>query len=171
MIAVPDLQRYREIYEAAFGRDEPFDSLLFDNYSDSCRFMKKDGVVTAALFLLPCVLKTAEYSIPARYLYAAATAPENRRRGEMTKLLAAVCGDTAEPIFLKPASESLADYYAKRGFKRLKASPYEKSARLEGGFPELSNLCLPEKGDYTVMYSGALPFHLSSLCFFDTLEN
>lgn len=163
-------EQYKEIYEAAFGSSPRFDSLLFKNYSAGLHYITEKGRVAAGFFLLPCLLEKNGESCEAYYLYAAATASSLRGKGFMTQLLQKLRLEYREPIFLKPASASLIDFYSQRGFASITASPLSGDASLRAGFSELAELCRPEKSEYTAMCCGELPFEIDRLCFANTLE-
>ncbi len=164
---MPDIEKCRRIYEAAFGACPEFDSLLFERYSEYCITSQSSD---AMLFLLPARLEGLSVTARAYYLYAAATDPAMQGRGEMTGLLKTVLSAADGPIFLKPASSSLEEFYKKRGFSALKASPVSGNLRLCGLFRELALLCKPETEEFTMMCSGiSLPGN-STIRFADTLE-
>lgn len=87
---------------------------------EDCLVCKKGGEVLSALYLLPSALLHAGGALPAHYIYAAATRPDQRGRGLMGRLLglAAEVGPTRGEhfSFLLPASGALYDYYAKFGY-------------------------------------------------------
>lgn len=164
---MPDTEKCRRIYEAAFGTCPEFDSLLFERYSEYCITSQSGG---AMLFLLPARLEGLSVTARAYYLYAAATDPAMQGRGEMTRLLKTVISAADGPVFLKPATPSLEEFYKKRGFSALKASPVSGNLRLCGLFRELALLCKPETEEFTMMCSGiSLPGN-STVRFADTLE-
>lgn len=164
-------EQCRKIYSAAFGETPVFDDLLFETYFDCCRYVMAGKQTAAMLFLLPCLAVIDGVERPARYLYAAATAPECRGQGHMTRLLRQVCAED-ELIFLKPASDSLTDFYARRGFRRVRAVPDGGKDRIvtDARFAALADLCKPETQDYTLMYHSLRPCVIDQLCFADTLE-
>lgn len=77
--------------------------------------------IQGMLSMLPLALRQGEKAYPARYIYAVATAPEERGRGIATLLMDAAGeeirarGEAAG--VLVPASESLFGYYTKRGYR------------------------------------------------------
>lgn len=162
-----DIKNCQRIYEAAFGVSPEFDDALFGNYFDCC-ITSESGA--AMLFLLPAIFEYRQVSRPARYIYAAATEKERQNNGEMTELIKKAVAEAGGPVFLKPALPTLAEFYKKRGFSAVKASPYAKGARLIGLFPELSALCSPEKEEFTMMQSGLTLPPNGIIRFADTLE-
>lgn len=162
-------EQYRKIYETAFGRSSEFDTTLFGRYSDRLCYISESGKAVAAFFLLPCFLEKKGIIQNAHYLYAAATAPDSRGQGFMTRLIKQVCRDCTEPIFLKPADSSLIKFYSERGFSAVNASPFCGEYKLLCDFPELSALCKPEQNNFIVMYHKP-NIKIKSICFADTLD-
>ena len=107
----------RELFELAFGDgNRAFGDLFFDTYAPEClRVIEKDGALKSMLFSIPYGMQTEKGSVCARYLYAVATAPEARGRGYAGELLRREI-ELGEPVFLRPSSPSLFDFYAKIGF-------------------------------------------------------
>ncbi len=75
------------------------------------------------LSMIPVCLSTEKQKLPGHYIYAAATLPEYEGQGIMTGLLdfcckrAAAAGDAFS--CLVPASDSLFQFYEKRGYRTL----------------------------------------------------
>lgn len=103
------------LYKETFGSSEPFDSRLFDGFFDCCRYITEGDKVASMLFELPCVINTSAGPIDCRYIYAAATAPDCRRKGYMTRLLGESRAKKGA-VILRPADPEAAEYYKKRGF-------------------------------------------------------
>ena len=80
-----------------------------------------DGKITSVLFLLEGFMNINDCDYPSYYLYAACTLKEYRGRGQMAELLdfAAKTAQNRKKYFvcLKPAEESLFDYYSRFGYK------------------------------------------------------
>ena len=80
-----------------------------------------DGKVVSVLFLLEGEMHINEVDYPSFYLYAACTLKAYRGRGIMSELLeyAALISGQRQKYFiaLKPAEESLYNYYSKFGYK------------------------------------------------------
>ncbi len=111
-----------QLYKTAFPTDsDEFINSLFSKYfNDNLFYLLLDGKVVSMLFLIPCELKMFEQKYPAAYLYAAATLPQYRGQGLMTKLINRIKKETVEngvALITKPANKGLYDYYAKFGFK------------------------------------------------------
>ncbi|MDR1409059.1 MAG: GNAT family N-acetyltransferase [Oscillospiraceae bacterium] len=116
---VPVLQ---DLYAAAFGALEWESELFF-----SMRFVpedtlvfRRDGKILAALYLWYGELVCAGQRYPTDYIYAAATYPDARRQGIMTRLIEAATELSLKRdrrfLTLYPANENLYAYYAKKGF-------------------------------------------------------
>lgn len=110
-----DITLAKELYHETFSDDEEFENELFSNCFSHCKILKKDGKTASMFFLLPCEIKGQK----CEYLYGAATAPDERKKGYMSELIKENIGST--PIFLRPANDSLIPFYEKLGFKKLKA--------------------------------------------------
>lgn len=110
----------RALFELAFGEGSPaFGDLLFENFAPDClRVIEEDGVLKSMLFSIPYDLQTEKGTVFARYLYAVATAPEARGQGYAGALLRREI-DRGEPVFLRPSSPSLFDFYGRVGFAPL----------------------------------------------------
>ena len=105
----------RALYEIAFAGDSPrFADALFATYApEHLRVIERDGRVASMLFSIPYPVQTAEGLLDARYLYAIATHPDYRSRGLARELIENEAAH--HPIFLRPMSPSLFDFYAKVG--------------------------------------------------------
>lgn len=110
-----DLSLAKELYHNTFWDDEEFENELFSNCFSHCKILKKDGKTVSMFFLLPCEINGQK----CEYLYGAATAPDERKKGYMSELIKDNVGTT--PIFLRPANDGLIEFYEKLGFKKLKA--------------------------------------------------
>lgn len=112
-------QELTEIYTLAFGVNENFDERLFDKGFECCRYIVEDGRAVSMAFLFPCSIKTLEGSHDALYLYAAATHPEYKKRGLMTRVLE-FAKTEEKVVILRPANAELVEFYKKRGFTEIK---------------------------------------------------
>lgn len=111
-----------ELYKTVFSADgEEFAEEFINRFFDkNCRYTVVDGKLISMLFIFDCTLYTDEKVFPASYLYAAATLPEMRGKGEMRQLIERVKGEEKQRgrvIITKPASESLFSFYGLLGFK------------------------------------------------------
>ncbi len=148
----------RKLYNDTFGVAEGFDDRLFDLFSDCIRYIAEDGQVVSMLFEIPCTLVTQEGEIPVCYVFAAATHPNYRGKGYATALVKETCARHSL-VILRPAEESLVNFYGKMGFKSYNAIdrkdsviPYitgdERLVSLcEGETPTGEKFCLMAKGD------------------------
>lgn len=105
------------LYKKVFYEDgEDFAKTFTDKYFDKCcRFSKKDGKVVAMLYLLDCTVFDGEQTHSAFYLYAAATDPNYRNQGLMSKLINSALAED-KLIITKPANDKLFSFYEKFGF-------------------------------------------------------
>lgn len=112
-----------KLWREVFGDSEEYIKLFFKKaYFDGECFGEIVGdEVVSAFYLLKCSVRYAGKVYEGRYLYAAATLGEYRRKGLMSALIAeatAYCKDAGlDFIALVPASDSLYDYYSGFGFK------------------------------------------------------
>ena len=104
------------LYNLAFpGEPEAFTSAMFDRfYPDCIRTICENGKPISMLFSIPYPLLTEQGEQEAHYLYAVATHPDHRGKGLAARLLR----EEAQryPVFLRPMTPSLFDFYKKVGF-------------------------------------------------------
>ena len=105
----------RTLYDLAFPGEAPaFAEALFDAYFEKqLRTVFADGRLASMLFSIPYSVISASGVQDARYLYAIATHPQYRGRGYAKQLIAREAEE--HPVFLRPMSPSLFDFYAKAG--------------------------------------------------------
>ena len=115
----------RALYDEAFpGEEECFTEALFAlGYPNHLVAMGEGKDLASMLFALPYNIVTKEGEILANYLYAVATAQAHRGKGYAKKLLKRVA-DRGTPVFLRPMSPSLFDFYKSAGFTPF--SPYRE---------------------------------------------
>ncbi len=102
----------RALYLSAFPLEEAdFTDRLFALFSDCLRVKRVEGRVVSMLFSIPYDVRTESGTLPARYLYGVATAPDCRGRGFARALIAAEAGKNA--VFLCPSDPSLFAFYRK----------------------------------------------------------
>lgn len=81
----------------------------------------EDGRTVAAAYLIPCRLNVHGKECSAMYLYAAATHPDYRRRGYMSKIISyskMVAEERgADFLFISPGRQELYKYCSKFGFR------------------------------------------------------
>ncbi len=115
----------RALYDEAFpGEDARFTEALFAlGYPKHLVAMGEGSELASMLFALPYDIVTEKGRMQANYLYAVATARAHRGRGYAKKLLKRVA-DRGIPVFLRPMSPSLFDFYKAAGFTPF--SPYRE---------------------------------------------
>ncbi len=123
MLSTPAMKRdLRVLWAKSFPDSQTVIHFFFQHRyrPDQCLVMVQDGRVVSALHLLPAQIVTEDGRCPVQYIYAAATLPEYRNTGCMTKLLHA-----AEELgvsrgipytALVPSGQSLFAYYERAGF-------------------------------------------------------
>ncbi len=157
----------RNIYRQAFSDpDTVFEDMLFKYCYKYCHTIELDGKVVSMLFALPCILKNDSEELNAIYIYAAATEKGSRKKGYMKDLLKQV---TAESNFtlLRPANESLINYYSKCGFKILKSGGGLWEIIPAGGYKDLLNesRISDDNKPFTVMYCAEKEFDAETISF------
>lgn len=123
----------RALYDAAFpGEPEEFTKALFNHYFPDClRVICEDGAPVAMLFSIPYPLITPDGKTEAHYLYAVATHPAHRGKGLAKRLLQAEAA--RYPVFLRPMTPSLFDFYKKAGFHPLSPLHTQSGEAAHGG--------------------------------------
>ena len=117
---IPSLTR---LWNVVFGDSDDYIELFFRKaYYDCECFAELDGdKIISAFYLLKSSIRVDGKTYNGRYLYAAATLPEYRGKGLMSKLIneAVVYGEKERLDFiaLVPANDGLYDYYGRFGFK------------------------------------------------------
>lgn len=148
-----------KIYCEAFGEDEPdFASLLFDSCFEQCVLCEAENEIASMFFALECEIVTRTKTIPAIYIFAAATNKKFRSKGFMTRLLEEYKNTVADNtvIFLRPANEGLINFYRNCGFKEITGINNNSSLPLVkplGSFAKLTENILNGDGkEFTLMY-------------------
>ena len=106
------------LWNKVFGDEREYIDLFFkEAYFDSECFAEIiDDEVVSALYLLKCIIKYDGKIYRGRYLYAAATLPEYRGKGLMSKLIKEaqdyVNSENLDFIALVPANDGLYGYYS-----------------------------------------------------------
>jgi len=113
------------LWHRVFGDSCDFIELIFNpEYSNSILcFAELDGdIAVSAFYLIKNTLKYENKFFDGYYLYAAATLPEYRKSGMMSKLIReaqAFCRENnADFVSLVPSEESLYGYYSRFGFEK-----------------------------------------------------
>lgn len=106
----------RALYDICFpGEDGAFADALFAQYApEHLHTVKQNGEVVAMLFSIPYPVLLENGVQNAHYLYAVATHPAHRGQGHARTLLDAQAA--RGPVFLRPMSPRLFDFYEKVGF-------------------------------------------------------
>ena len=112
-----------DLWHTVFGDDYGFIDLIFKKeYEKSvlCFAEIVDGKAVSAFYLIENTLKFEGESYRGYYLYAAATLPENRKEGLMSKLINEALeyckNNKVDFVSLVPSEESLYSYYSRFGF-------------------------------------------------------
>lgn len=115
----------KKLYETAFPGEEPsFTEALFAlGFPKHLEGIAEHGTLLSMLFALPYPVITSEGELPARYLYAVATDPDHRGKGYAKQLLREIIAE-GNPVFLRPMSPSLFEFYKDAGF--VPFSPYRE---------------------------------------------
>ncbi len=111
-----------ELYGLCFPEDPAdFAENLTEKYfDDCCRYLLSDDRIVSMLYLFDGKIFMQGKILPAKYIYAAATHPDYRGRGFMSRLLEQVIHEAERQdavLILRPATESLFSYYGRLGFK------------------------------------------------------
>ncbi len=161
----------KEIYQQAFDDDDSFfEDLLFNHCYKYVEVISENEKIVSMLFLLPCNAKNNQnITLKARYIYAAATAQESRKKGYMARLLENA-KKKYDLLFLRPAEKSLIGYYEKFGFKTVKAYSFSDAdwkITPEEDFLELTkNLSIPKNEDeFDFMYYSKKDLDIGSVSF------
>lgn len=117
----------RALFALAFPeKDAAVADALFDRYyPDHVRVICEGGEVVSMLFSIPSPVQLENGTLDARYLYGIATHPDHRGKGLAKQMIAAEA--EAHPVFLRPLSPSLFDFYAKAGL-----SPISPATHMAG---------------------------------------
>jgi len=111
------------LYLLCFTEDSREDAEALWNMVPEDRIISlyEKDVPCSMLVLLDGTLANGKMKYPLYYVYAACTHPKYRKQGKMGQLLKLsyekAIKDGRHGLFLNPASEKLADYYAHEGFK------------------------------------------------------
>ncbi|MBO5852876.1 MAG: GNAT family N-acetyltransferase [Clostridia bacterium] len=105
------------LYKEVFWEDgADFATAFTDKYFERCcKYVLINGEIVSMLYLLDCTVFDGENTFLAKYLYAAATKVEHRKKGLMSKLINSALMEN-KIIITKPATEELFAFYEKFGF-------------------------------------------------------
>ena len=121
-----DIPALKAIWNEAFAEDsgQDIDEFFENLYPNAAGFCAEDekGDVCAMLFALPQTIVKGEKQLKASYLYAVATRKEHRGKGYCKAVMAYAEKELrkryVEALLLSPATQALADFYARLGFSR-----------------------------------------------------
>ena len=110
-------EQARALYEGAFvGEDQGFTDALFAAYfPHAFRAIFVDEKPVSMLFSIPYPVIIEGKAVTAHYLYGVATDPQHRGKGYAKALVEAEAEQY--PVFLRPMSQSLFDFYGRAGMK------------------------------------------------------
>ncbi len=113
----------RTLYLEAFEGEDPafVDALFAKGFPQHLIAMGDGGKLVSMLFAFPYPIQTEQGPIDAHYIYGVATAKEYRGKGYAKRLLAEAAS-RGTPVFLRPMSPSLFNFYKDAGFAPF--SPY-----------------------------------------------
>ena len=144
----------RALYDEAFpGEDERFTGALFAlGFPTHLVAMGEGKDLASMLFALPYDIVTEDGVQKAHYLYAVATAKAHRGKGYAKKLLRRVA-ERGTPVFLRPMSPSLFDFYKSAGF-----TPFSLYREWEGAAEDgdLAGFAALSKEEYLAARDGFL---------------
>ncbi len=118
-----NISSLKKLWFDTFGDDEEYVRLFFEREycPTECFAEIIDGEVVSALYLLKGYIFDGNVAYEGRYLYAAATAEEQRGNGIMSSLIEEAKqyaqSNSISFISLLPADEGLYGYYARFGFE------------------------------------------------------
>ena len=153
---ISDRQKIFELWSECFADEPEFINRFLDTFfcSEQCYTAKAGNDLAGMLFMLPYRLKNGGETLSAAYLYAAATAKEQRGKGIFSALHAYAETDLrangTDCIITVPETESLYSFYAKFGYKaRLRRTVRRSAAQSAKGYG--SYLRGLDKNDHTVV--------------------
>lgn len=101
------------LWQEAFGDTAEDIEFFIDNVQNAeCINMTENGRLLAMFYFVDCFIGSRK----GKYIYAACTDKQFRKKGLMTELIDSVSKSDYNFICLLPANEKLIDYYKKRGF-------------------------------------------------------
>ncbi len=123
-----DMHEYKEsladLWHVVFGDDYSYINRIFDDeYKNDilCFSHIENGKAVSAFYLLKNTLRCDNYDYNGFYLYSAATLPEYRKMGLMSKLIHEALeyckSEDVDFVSLVPANDGLYSYYNKFGFR------------------------------------------------------
>lgn len=162
------------IYRQAFGYDKDFEDILFSNCFKYCRYLTENEKIVSIVFLLPCEISVNGEMVSATYIFAAATLPEFRGKGYMSKLIEEI-KNKSDIVFLRPAENSLIDYYSRFGFLKIDAKSHKDKNNFVYPIKEFKKMAEKLEIDETkekfdVMYFSKKGIDIKNLNFLYSME-
>ena len=117
-----DAEELSSLWTTVFGDESEYPEFFLNNAVAESEIYaaREDGKIVSAFYLVDCTLISRNNRYKGKYLYAAATLPEYRNKGIMSKMITEVSEELknngADFICLYPAEKSLYEYYEKLGF-------------------------------------------------------
>lgn len=110
-----------EIWKACFDDSEDYINCFYRENFGRIKVLlyEADGKPVSMVNIFDAVIVSKEAEQPARFLYAVGTLSKYRKKGYMSALIKHItkeADENGQAVFLKPASNSLVDYYRKFGF-------------------------------------------------------
>ncbi len=119
------MNQIKHLWKEVFDDTDAFLNLYFEKMyrPEYClEISNADGKLCAALQMLPCAFRKNGETIPAAYIFAVMTAPDERNKGYMTQLINAAFDKLKQQgvalVTLIPQEEYLIDVYRKYGFEQ-----------------------------------------------------
>lgn len=148
----------KNLHIKTFGDNKKFADLLFSAFfPNNFLYKYSDGKVVSQLFLIDGQINKEKCG----YIYAAATDKEYRRRGYMGELVEK-SKSLYPKIALKPATESLYNFYEKFGFKTVFYAKTRMSLKDEYEKVKLKKVI--EVEDYKAIRQTLLPENTINFC-------
>ncbi len=119
-----DFEMLSSLWCEVFGDEEIYPEYFLENVVKTADIYvyRDNGTPVSVFYLVDCSLVCGNKKYNGKYLYAAATHPEYRKKGIMRRMIDDVCNelenDNADFVCLYPAEASLYDYYEKSGFEK-----------------------------------------------------
>lgn len=160
----------RSIYREAFcDPDTEFEDLLFKYCYKYCKTLEINNKTVSMLFALPCDIDGTN----ATYIYAVATLKSERGKGYMKQLINEV-KQKFDLCFLRPANNSLIEYYKNLEFNEIKTDNENFSVpkvvpKYEYG-ELLDKFELHSEEDCILMYYSNNKLNIESLKFTGSME-
>ena len=118
-----DVPNLKSLWKTVFGDSDDVVDFFFDNTVDlnNVYAYKDNGKCVSAFYLIDVPIKEGRILKKSMYLYAAATLPEYRKKGIMSKMIEYAAARLKlsgfDYLYLYPANNELYTFYEKFGFK------------------------------------------------------